>query len=145
MFKKSYLLIISFIITFSFTLAAQQPVNVVLPVDTIKNKAAIELCKKILANDKSDPLFNHVSVFGNPDCAHCRDVEALMKEKNIAFDVYDLRDNNLLISIHDVIAAKNSSQKMAYSFPIILYKGEAYFNFKDANAFVDDLSLKMAQ
>lgn len=137
--------IIGFLVCFTFTVVAQQPGKTSVPVDTLKNKSAIELCKKVLANDKTHPLYNRVSVFGNPDCGHCREVEALMKEKNIDFDVYDLRDNKLLMSVHELIVAQKNSEKMAYSYPIILYKGEVYFNFKDPAVFVDELNKKITR
>ncbi|MHC1708165.1 MAG: hypothetical protein AB9842_11695 [Bacteroidales bacterium] len=125
--------------------SAQIAVKSTAPVDTSKNKAAIHLLTQLLQKDYTNPLFQKISLFANPDCAHCLDVEKVLQEKNLDFDKYDLRDNNLLMKVHDLIVAKEKTQKVAYGFPIVLYKGELFYNIKDTRDFVEGLLQKMKQ
>ncbi len=146
MYKKLMVLIISLIVAGNCILTAQNPAPAkkdLPPVDTLKNKEGMRLVMKVMANDHSDPLFNQVCVFGNPECQHCEDLLAALRKKNIKFTSFDLRDNKLMLKMHDMIVEKEQSGKVAYSFPLVLYKGELYYNFKDQNVFVEELYKKL--
>jgi hypothetical protein len=145
MIRKARLLFPLFICLISQTVFSQQQNTSALPVDTVKNMAAIRLVTNLLANDHSDPLFARLSVFGNPDCHRCLELDAILKEDHISFDEYDLRDNKLMMKLFDMVTRDNKDDNLNFSFPMVLYKGELFYNIPDFKVFVEDLKRKLAE
>jgi|GEM_PF-1778116 glutaredoxin len=140
---KYFLLPISILFLTITALSAQETVKTNVPVDTVKNKQAIRLIQKLLQRDTLDPLFSHVTVLGNPDCGHCLEMEKMMTEKKIGFDVYDLRDNKLFMAIHSLVVEKEKSPQVSYTYPIIIYKGEVSYSIKEPVVFIEELNKKV--
>ncbi|MCX6269697.1 MAG: hypothetical protein NTU44_00470 [Bacteroidetes bacterium] len=139
-------ILLAFIILSGFASFCQEQTIVLSkePVDSVKNLKAIALIDKVMKKDNNDPNFNRISVLGNPDCGHCVELEKIMKEQKIDFDLYDLRDNKLLIKIQTLISSRMpDTDRLAFNYPIVIFKGEVTHSIPDLNAFVEQLKKKM--
>ncbi len=112
--------------------AQHQPARNEIPaIDSLHNRLAIDYLEQWPAGDKRGSLYNKVLIFSNPDCHHCDDVKQLLNESQIAFEEFDLRDMRLVGQLHKLVVRKENSEKVAYGFPIVLYRDDIWYSIRD--------------
>lgn len=144
-YMKKLVMMLAVFVFVSASARAQTTTPQIPPLDTLKNKEAIYLIQKMLKGDISDPLFNQVLLFGNPDCHKCLEVHASLTEMDIPFREYDLRDNTLQLTLHDLVVYMEKTSKVAYGFPLVLYKGSLTHTIQDVPEFVSNLSSRFGK
>ena len=112
-------------------------------IDSLHNSTAVDYLEQWLAGDKQGSLYNKVLVFSNPDCHHCDDVKKVLNESHIVFVEFDLRDMRLVGLLHNMVVRKEKSDKVAYGFPIVLYRDDMWYSIRDLTVFRQELMTRL--
>jgi len=123
-----------FIVLFAYTINAQ-----IVRQDTLKQKPSYVHFLQIIDGTFSDTLLPHVWLIGNPDCHRCEDVKAKLKEFKIAYTEYDVRDNELLGITYELVRKYEKTEKLAFSFPIVVVNKRVFYNFPDIPVMVEEV------
>lgn len=107
--------------------------------DTITPKPDITHFLKIIDGTYGDTLTQHVWLLGNPDCHRCEDVKAKFKEFSIAFTEYDVRNSEILGIAYELVRKYEKSEKLSFSFPIVVVNTRVYYNFPDIAVMVEEI------
>jgi len=123
-----------FLLLFSYTIQAQS-----VKQDSIKQKPSYVHFLQIIDGTFSDTLQPHVWLIGNPDCHRCEDVKAKLNEFKIQFTEFDVRDNELLGITYELVRKYEKTEKLAFSFPIVVVNKRVFYNFPDIAVMVEEV------
>jgi len=80
-----------------------------------------------------------ISVFGNDDCGNCSHLMKLLKENNIPYTKYDIKENkdyfNLMLELVDKVDLGNRT----FYFPVVLVNDKLYYSIFRMDEFVESL------
>ena len=107
--------------------------------DTLKPKPDITHFLKIIDGTYGDTLTRHVWLLGNPDCHRCEEVKAKFKEYSIDFLEYDVRESEILGIAYELVRKYEKSEKLSFSFPIVVVNTRVYYNFPDIGVMVEEI------
>jgi hypothetical protein len=119
---------------FTYTINAQTVIQ-----DTVKPRPSYIQFLQIIDGSFSDTLVQHVWLIGNPDCHRCDDVKAKLKEFQIPYTEFDVRDNELLGITYELVRKYEKSEKLAFSFPIVVVNKRVFYNFPDIAVMVEEI------
>ncbi len=108
-------------------------------VDTTIKKLPVEHFQEILKGTYTDTLSTHIWIFGNTDCHRCEELHTLFLERNLPWIEYDMHDPNNINLAYDLVKNAEKSEKLSFSFPIVVVNTKLYYNVADLKVLADQI------
>lgn len=107
--------------------------------DTLKPKPSVTHFLQIIDGTYSDTLTDHVWLLSNPDCHKCLEVKEKLTKAGISYIEYDVRDPEILGLAYELVRKFEKSEKIAFSYPLILVNYRLYYNFPDVDVIIKEI------